>query len=190
MLLRWIGGGALALLAIALFASHPLFKRYRIPSESMEPTIAHGDKVNLDGGPDVHVGDIVVFHPPQGAAAFDVQCGNTPAAGEPCAMPADASATVQFIKRIVAGPGDKVAFEDGHTILNGERQAEPFTMPCGGGEACDFPRAITVPDGMYYMLGDNRGASDDSRFWGPVRKDWILGRVARCKAVYFFCSPA
>ncbi|MGN6814781.1 MAG: signal peptidase I [Solirubrobacterales bacterium] len=40
-----------------------------------------------------------------------------------------------------------------------------------------MPKTITIPPGHYFMLGDNRGASDDSRFWGPVPADWILGKV-------------
>jgi signal peptidase I len=73
-------------------------------------------------------------------------------------------------------------------VLNGKRLEEPFITPCGGGPNCDFPRPVTVPDGTYYLVGDNRGASDDSRFWGPVRADWIAGRADRCSVRFFFCS--
>ena len=50
---------------------------------------------------------------------------------------------MNFIKRVVAGPGDRLAVRGGHVILNGKRQKEPFIEPCGGGEACDLPREIT-----------------------------------------------
>ena len=66
---------------------------------------------------------------------------------------------------------------------------EPYIADCGGGEGCDFPRRITVPDGHYFLLGDNRGASDDSRFWGPVPLEWIQGRVEDCDAIRVSCSP-
>ena len=59
-------------------------------------------------------------------------------------------------------------------ILNGKRQKE-LHAPCGGGEDCNFPKQITIPADHYFMMGDNRGASDDSRFWGPVPRDWIIG---------------
>ena len=62
-------------------------------------------------------------------------------------------------------------------MLNGKLQEEPFAEPCGGGEGCDFPTEITIPAGMYFMMGDNRGSSDDSRFWGPVPEKWIIGQA-------------
>ena len=88
---------------------------------------------------------------------------------------AEERADVNFVKRVVAGPGDRIAIEDGHVILNGRRQQEDFIRPCGAGSDCDFPREITVPADHYFMMGDNRGASDDSRFWGPVPRKWIIG---------------
>ena len=50
-------------------------------------------------------------------------------------------------------------------------------MPCGNGGACNLPKPITIPPDHYFMMGDNRGASDDSRFWGPVPRDWIIGKA-------------
>src|SRR3712207_7716291 len=49
---------------------------------------------------------------------------------------------------------------------NGKPADEPFARPCGGGATCDFQGEITVPKDHWFMMGDNRGASDDSRFWG------------------------
>jgi signal peptidase I len=189
MTLRWVVAAALlAILFVGVIvALHPLFKRYRVPSESMEPTIRLGDEVNLNRGETPAIGDIVIFHPPTGAES--AQCGSRPAGGQPCAQPTADESDVLFIKRIVAGPRDQVAFKSGRTVRNGSPVNEPFVDDCGD-EACDLPRPATVPDGMYFMVGDNRDASDDSRFWGPVPGDWIVGRVERCHALYFACSPA
>ena len=189
MLLKVIVGAAVVVLAVGVLVGQPHFKRYRIPSASMEPTIELGETVNLNGGGDVKVGDIVIFNAPERADRLDInQCPSQTRADQPCDVPAGDPGTTKFIKRIVAGPGDEVAFEHGHVILNGKPQKEPYARLCDD-TICNLPEPITVEDGSYYMVGDNRGASDDSRFWGPVPEDWILGRVERCSAVYFFCSP-
>jgi len=168
-------------LGLALGIQAFLVKPYRIPSESMVPTLVKGQRVLVNrigerfGPPDV--GDIVVFHPPTGAEDGGGTCGATPPQGEVCNQPTSQEASVNFIKRVVAGPGDRISIEDGHVILNGKRQKEPYIEPCGGGEACDLPREIKVPADHYFMMGDNRGSSDDSRFWGPVPRDWIIGKA-------------
>ncbi len=166
-------------LGLALGIQAFLVKPYRIPSESMVPTLEVGQRVLVDriGArfTDPHVGDVVVFHPPAGAESDNECGGGTPPAGEACDKPTAQRADVNFIKRVVAGPGDRVAIIDGHVVLNGKRQSEPFTLPCQGTEGCNYPREITIPAGHYFMMGDNRGSSDDSRFWGPVPRDWIIG---------------
>ena len=92
---------------------------------------------------------------------------------------ADRGAVEQnFIKRIVAGPGDTLSVADGHPVVNGvEKTDEPYIIPCGNAGACNLPKTITIPPDHYFMMGDNRGASDDSRFWGPVPRDWIIGKA-------------
>jgi len=166
-------------LGLALGIQAFLVKPYRIPSESMVPTLEIGQRVlvnrigNHFGDPDV--GEIVVFHPPKGSQ--DNQCGTSPRQGQACGKPTPEKDDVNFIKRVVAGPGDTVAIKDGHVVLNGKLQKEPFIQPCDTGDACDFPRAIKIPSGYYFMMGDNRGASDDSRFWGPVPEEWIIGKA-------------
>jgi signal peptidase I len=120
------------------------------------------------------VGDVVVFHPPAGAERVE-QCGAPPAEGAPCGKETPERSKTNFIKRVVAGPGDRLSIDDGHVIRNGKRASEPFARPCGGTAACDLPTEITVPAGHYFMMGDNRGASQDSRYWGPVPEKWIIG---------------
>ena len=167
-------------LGLALGIQAFFVKPYRIPSESMEPTLDVGQRVlvNRIGSRfnDPEVGDIVVFHPPAGAevnrCADDRSGQNTP---RPCAESTANRADVNFIKRVVAGPGDTVAVEDGHVVLNGERQDEPFIRECGSAPECNMPDPITVPADSWYMMGDNRGRSADSRIWGPVPREWIIG---------------
>jgi len=172
-------------LGLALGIQAFLVKPYRIPSESMVPTLAIGQRVLVNrlgsNFGDPQIGDVTVFHPPKGSD--DDTCGTTNQTYDPdqegraCSKPTKAKADVNFIKRVVAGPGDTLAVEDGHVIRNGKRQREPFIAPCDGGGGCNLPKPITVPKGHYFMMGDNRGLSQDSRFWGPVPRDWIIGNA-------------
>ena len=122
---------------------------------------------------------MVVFHPPVGAENGQ-QCGDR-TTGEgtkaACDEPTPEESDTNFIKRIVAGPGDRLSIHDGHPVVNGVEANEDFIRPCSGGNGCNLPRQITIPPGSYFMMGDNRGQSDDSRFWGPVPRSWIIGEA-------------
>jgi len=147
----------------------------------MEPTLVVGQRVLVNrfiyNFTDPAIGDIVVFHPPAGADSGS-ECGVSHPEDQPCPMPTKAESSQNFIKRIVAGPGDKVSIREGHPVVNGvEKKSEPYTNPCGSAAACNLPKPITVPPGYYFMMGDNRGASDDSRFWGPIPRAWIIGEA-------------
>jgi signal peptidase I len=128
-------------------------------------------------------GDIVIFHPSVPAndglsgKGPSGQCGVNYGAGKPCPAIDPRESKVLYIKRIVAGPGDLWAMRDGHVIRNGKLLLEPFIEPCHAGDECNFPTQVKVPAGHYVVLGDNRGKSDDSRFWGPIPAKWIVGRV-------------
>ena len=84
-----------------------------------------------------------------------------------------------FIKRVVAGPGDTITIINGHVIRNGVAETDLYILQCGDNPACTFRSPIKIPAGDYFMMGDNRGGSDDSRFWGPVPRAWIIGKVER-----------
>ena len=169
------------LLALVGCESSANTQTYIMPSESMAPTYEPEDEitVNLDAyeSAEPEIGDAVVFHPPAGVEG-GARCGVRPTRGEPCPMPTAAASDQLFLKRIVAGPGDTLSIKDGHPVLNGQiHKDEPSTVSCGQFGACNMPRTITILPGHYFMLGDNRPASDDSRFWGPVPAGWILGRA-------------
>jgi signal peptidase I len=174
-------------LGLALAIQAWLIKPYQIPSQSMEPTLDVGQRVLVNRFlyhlTDPSIGDIVVFHPPAGADN-STECGVTVKGrepietGMPCPKPTPSESSQNFIKRIVAGPGDTLSVKDGHPVVNGvEKTDEPYIRPCGGGSSCNLPKTITVPPGDYFMMGDNRGESDDSRFWGPVPRSWIIGKA-------------
>jgi signal peptidase I len=156
-------------------------KPYRIPSGSMLPTIHLGQRVlanRLISHPSV--GDVVVFHPPAGADPNPPECGNNSEGdgrSAPCDQPTAQESAQTFIKRVVAGPGDRITITDGHVTRNGVREKDGYTAPCGADATvpCTFRTPITIPPGHYFMMGDNRGNSDDSRLWGPVPDKWIIG---------------
>lgn len=156
-----------------------IVKPYRIPSPSMVPTLEIGQRVLTERvSTSPGLGDIVVFHPPRGANSEEPVCGNpNQGAGhqQACDTPTAQESTQTFIKRVVGLPGDTIQIIDGHVYRNGKREHDPYIEPCGNDPTCNFPQAIKIPPGEYFMMGDNRGESDDSRFWGPVPKKWIIG---------------
>ena len=168
-------------LGLALAIQALIVKPYRIPSGSMLPTLHVGQRVlvnriGMDLG-DPHVGQIVVFHPPRDAE--QEVCGPAPhvikVGGAACAQPEPFRSDVNFIKRIVGGPGDVISIVEGHVTRNGKREKDSYIKQCGSSPECNFPTPTKIPAGHWFMMGDNRGESDDSRFWGPVPTGWIIG---------------
>jgi signal peptidase I len=169
-------------LGLALAIQAFIVKPYRIPSGSMEPTLAVGQRVLVNRigmrFSEPHVGEIVVFHPPK--EAEHQICGPQPhmvtAGGAACSAPEpEQDSSVNFIKRIVAGPGDTIYIREGHVFRDGKPESDSYIRPCDGIAECNFPTPITIPAGHWFMMGDNRGQSDDSRYWGPVPTGWIIG---------------
>ena len=143
-------------------------KPYKIPSASMEPTLQEGDRVLVARfiyhlhGP--RRGDVVVFHPP--GTGSTVQRGAT------------TEASVYFIKRVIGLPGETVEGRNGHVQVCKAHEVdcrsltEPYLM--SPGQVADFG-PVTVPKGQYFVMGDNRGDSDDSRDWGTLPRGNIIG---------------
>ena len=165
-------------LGLAESVQAAIVKPFVIPTGSMEPTLEPSQRVLVNrlaydfGSP--HRGDIVVFHPPS-----SLNCGDSKAPeNEPCPKSVSTPSTQYFVKRIMGLPGDHLWIKDGHPVINGhEITDEPYVTPCGNVPACNMPIVITIPKGEYFMLGDNRGNSDDSRYWGPIPSSWIIGEV-------------
>jgi signal peptidase I len=166
-------------LGLALGIQAFVVKPFRIPSESMVPTLEVGQRVLVDrvsyrfGDPDR--GDIVVFKPPLGSESNS--CGIQHSSDSACPRPTVERSDTNFIKRVVATPGDRLKVIDGAVYINGERQKEDYARLDAECEICNLPQEITIPDDQYFMMGDNRGESADSREWGPVPKKWIIGQA-------------
>jgi signal peptidase I len=97
--------------------------------------------------------------------------------GAACATPQSEPSSVKFIKRIVAGPGDTLYIKEGHAYRDSKREEDSYIRDCGSAAECNFPVPIKIPSGHWFLMGDNRGESDDSRFWGPIPTNWITGIV-------------
>ncbi len=161
---------AVVAIGLALVIQAFLVKPYRIPSPSMVDTLLPGDRVLVDRisyrFKEVERGDIVVFRYPE-------------------------NRDVAFIKRVVGLPGDRLLARDGRLYVNGLPLDEPYvhrtagatdpTTPAGpvAGTTMNRPWSLateyTVPAGYYFMMGDNRTNSDDSRVWGPVPARDVIG---------------
>jgi len=171
---------AVALL-IAILIKTFLIQAFYIPSPSMEPTLERGDRVLvcrvcLRVG-DVGRGDVIVFADPDPDPHDDDglvrDLARWLAEGVGVAQPEDDD----FIKRVIGLPGDVVEIARGRVFVNGERLEEPYLDP--GEDTRSFP-VRTIPDGMLFVMGDNRLVSGDSRFEPPtgvglVPEDRVIG---------------
>jgi signal peptidase I len=171
-------------IGLALAIQGFVVKPYEIPSGSMEPTLAINQRILVDRVgthfTSPHVGDIYVFHPPASETCADPGQGANgleQASNTACDVVGARESGQTYVKRVVGLPGDHLAIIGGHVIRNGKREADSYAVPCDGAGDCDFPHTITVPKGDYYMMGDNRPDSLDSRFWGPVPRGWLIGKA-------------
>lgn len=136
-------------LVIRFFIIEPFY----IPSGSMEPTLEPGDriivsKVNYRFG-EPQRGDVIVFR-----------------------YPLDPD--TDYIKRVVAVGGDRVEGRGGKLLVNGKVVPEPYLAAQGA--FGDFG-PVDVPEGHLFMMGDNRNNSKDSRFWGPLPRENVIGKA-------------
>ena len=185
MALTGCGGGTTTNITVVSPGELPS-RTYRVPSVSMEPTLTIGQRVTLKpvAADHLRVGGIVIFHPPKDAQ--QEVCGPVPhtirTGGAACAQPEGEPASVKFIKRIVAGPDDEIYIREGHVFRKPagkssfKAESDHYIKPCELMDPrCNFPTPIRIPAGHWFMMGDNRGESDDSRFWGPVPTRWVVG---------------
>jgi signal peptidase I len=167
-------------LGLALGIQAFLVKPFRIPSESMAPTLEIGQRVLVDrltkNFGDYGRGDVLVFKPPAGADNNNT-CGIQHSARSACPEPTEERSETNFIKRVVGVEGDRLSVRAGRVYINGRPLREPYARFDEACEICNLPEDITIPEDHYFMMGDNRGASADSREWGPVPDDWVIGQA-------------
>lgn len=156
---------------VALITITFVVQAFKIPSGSMLSTLQIGDYLLVNkflyglkkpfsddyliAGKDPRAGDIIVFRYPK-------------------------DPSLDYIKRIVGVPGDTLEMRNGQLYRNGAKIEEPYVQHVQPPmyERDNFP-ALTVPPGKYFVLGDNRDESADSRFWGFVDRSAIRGKAWR-----------
>lgn len=157
-----IVGAILLALVVKLF----LLQAFYIPSLSMYPTLHEGDRVLVNKLSyhlhDVNRGDVIVFERP----------------------PSETSSNIpDLIKRVIGLPGESVTFVDGSVYINGKRLDESYlpdgtvTSSANAPNKCTVDAPCIVPDGQVWVMGDNRGDSKDSRYFGPIEQSSIVGRA-------------
>jgi signal peptidase I len=144
-------------LLIALLIKTFLFQAFYIPSASMDPTLKVHDRVLVNKLSyhlhSVHRGDVVVFKAP----------------------PVERTAQIKdLVKRVIGLPGDTIEARDGHIYINDHLLNEPY-LPKGT-ISDNLPKQV-IPANSYFMMGDNRTESSDSRVFGPIKRSTIIGRA-------------
>ncbi len=165
--LEWVILIASALI-IALVVKAFLFQAFYIPSDSMVPTLKTNDRVIVNKlsykAHPVHRGDIIVFTTPKG----------------PDGKPIDPTIK-DLVKRVIGLPGETVSEKNGHVLVNGKPIDESYLPPgtvsdCAAFVPNCFPSG-PLPANRYWVMGDNRTGSRDSRSFGAIDKSSIVGRV-------------
>lgn len=161
--MEWIKAIAIGLIVFAFIRTF-FFSNYVVEGESMEPTLETGNKliVNKMGSQlgELNRFDVIVFHH---------------------------NKEKDFVKRVIGLPGDSVEYHNDELYINGEKVNEPYldkyrkeafgTMLTGDFDLMEVAGAETVPEGMVFVLGDNRAKSWDSRHYGFVSMEQIVGKV-------------
>jgi len=145
-------------MALILSIYNEIVQAYQIPSASMSPTLRVGDRIlttKYNFSPEkTHRGDVIVFKYPK-------------------------DRKTDYVKRVIGLPGEKISILNNKVFIDGKRLDEPYTASHNSERYGPY----TVPQGSYFVMGDNRDVSLDSRVWGPVPVDLIEGLV------YKICYP-
>ena len=169
---RWVIEWAVILMVVlvaTVVLKTYIVQTFYIPSPSMVPTLDVGDRIMVNklsyDFHGVHRGDIVVFRRPP------LEDQNFP----------------DLVKRVIGLPGETISTQNGHVYINGQQLKEPWLPPgpqSYTGALPDDPHAefnmpgpVKIPPDEYFVMGDNRTDSEDSRYFGPISKSLIVGRA-------------
>jgi len=158
-LAEWVAVIVGAVLVAVLIKTF-LVQAFRIPSESMVPTLEIGDRVLVNKlsyrAHEINRGDVVVFTRPPG-------------------LPAGPGEPEDLIKRVIGVPGDTVQAKGGSMYINDVLLNEPYLA--GGTTTVNLDQPVKIQKGQAWVMGDNRNNSQDSRVFGPIQSDTVIGRA-------------
>jgi signal peptidase I len=181
VLREWIESIVIAA-ALAIFVRTFFFQIYKIPTQSMVPTLMPGDKIFVSK---------LVYGPKIPFTQLRLPGLNSPKRGEVIVfVPPHEKNRIFFkrkvyIKRLAGLPGDNLAIENGNLLVDGEVIIDPLIAKNHYANNGEYSKGqINVPDDKYFFLGDNSNNSSDSRFWGFVDKNDIVG-----KAIFIWWPP-
>jgi signal peptidase I len=152
---------------IALFATTFTVQAFKIPTGSMESNLLIGDHLLVNkfvyGRHSGFLSKLLPYKDPKRGDVIVFKYPNSP--------------EVAYVKRLIGMPGDKVELIGRTVYINGEPLKENYTQYIDPGSAYGHDGPYFVPPGHYFAMGDNRDNSQDSRYWGFVPRDYILGKA-------------
>ena len=159
---RWVVEWLVILLVavgVAIGVRTFVVQTYYVPSTSMWPTLKAGDRIVVDKlSGAIHTGDIIVFKRPPAE-----HCGGPP--------------VPDLVKRVIGLPGQTVSAHGGQVYITGKLLKEPWLPTHDPRTYTTMTGSFHVPRGDYFVMGDNRVDSCDSRMWGPVKSSYVVGKV-------------
>jgi signal peptidase I len=175
---EWVESLAMTLVFVLIFTNY-VAQATQVPTESMKPTILVGDHFFLDkiAFPANFPEAIRRWLPDRSIERHDVIAFKSPTDGQ-----------IPFVKRVIGIPGDTIEIRDKMLYINGEKQDEPYKIHVDSSvyEADDWTPnelkirdnfgPVTLPENSYFVMGDNRDNSNDSRYWGFIQREDVIGK--------------
>ncbi len=156
-ILGWVIFIAVVLLVSTAARAYAV-QTYFVPTPSMTPTLIPGDRIVVDKlFSTIHRGDILVFHD----------------------VPADVGGPAVLVKRVIGLPGETISSVGSTILIDGKPLHEPWLVPLKGicTESSEHIKTQTIKANNYFMMGDCRGDSGDSRYWGTLPRSYVIGKV-------------